>query len=120
MAGAVLSVPSGYRLIWRDADHREHIAHDPYSIRPVVGRGSRFLRAVRTRATAWRAQHERHMAGVLFAVWAPNAERVSVVGFNQYLPAASDGHHNGSGIFRAGSGSGRPVHARSAIDPAPF
>ena len=34
--GSVEDVPDRYRLIWRDAQHREHAAHDPYSFPPQI------------------------------------------------------------------------------------
>jgi len=88
--GDANSVPERYRLIWRDVDHRQHIAYDPYSFPPQIsdfdlhlfGEGKhwhayRFLGA--------RPHEAEGIAGVLFAVWAPNAERVSVVGeFNNW------------------------------------
>ena len=102
--GAAKSVPDRYRLIWRDDNHQEHIHHDPYCFPPqltdfdlhLFGEGKhwhayRFL-GVHT--------HEADgVAGVLFAVWAPNAERVSVTGdFNRW-----DGRVN---LMRVRGGSG--------------
>ncbi len=83
-------VQPGYRLMWKDDQHREHIGHDPYSYPPqlsdydlhLFGEGRhhhsyRFLGA--------RVHEVEGTAGILFAVWAPNAERVSVVGeFNRW------------------------------------
>ena len=88
--GKVDQVPERYRLIWRDGDHHEHISYDPYCFPPqlpdfdlyLFGEGKhwhsyRFLGAHPHEADG--------VAGVLFAVWAPNAERVSVVGsFNRW------------------------------------
>jgi 1,4-alpha-glucan branching enzyme len=88
--GAPDEVPERYRLIWRDDWHCEHISYDPYCFLPQVpdldlhlfGEGKhwhayRFLGAHPYKVDG--------VAGVLFAVWAPNAERVSVVGdFNRW------------------------------------
>ena len=83
-------IPDHYRLIWRDINHREHIAHDPYSFPPQI---SDFDLHLFGEGKHWHAYrflgahpHEADgVAGVLFAVWAPNAERVSVLGdFNRW------------------------------------
>lgn len=88
--GDLDSIPDRYRLIWRDVDHREHISHDPYSFPPQI---SDFDLHLFGEGKHWHAYrflgshvHEvDDIAGVLFAVWAPNAERVSVVGdFNRW------------------------------------
>jgi 1,4-alpha-glucan branching enzyme len=84
------TVPDRYRLIWRDDGHREHIAHDPYSFPPQLQDFDLHLFGEGKHRHAYRFlgahPHEiEGIAGVLFAVWAPNAERVSVVGdFNQW------------------------------------
>ncbi len=84
------TVPDRYRLIWRDSSHLEHIAHDPYSFLPQL---SEYDLHLFNEGKHWHAYrflgahtHEVNgVAGVLFAVWAPNAERVSVVGdFNHW------------------------------------
>jgi 1,4-alpha-glucan branching enzyme len=83
-------VPEHYRLIWRDAEHREHIAHDPYCFPPQVsdydlhlfGQGKHWHAY---RFLGGRCHEVDGVAGALFAVWAPSAERVSVVGdFNRW------------------------------------
>jgi 1,4-alpha-glucan branching enzyme len=87
--GSPGTVPDRYHLTWRDAGH-EHIAHDPYSFPPqlsdfdlhLFGEG-KHRHAYRFLGAHVHAVDE--VPGILFAVWAPNAERVSVVGdFNQW------------------------------------
>jgi 1,4-alpha-glucan branching enzyme len=88
--GEVESVPSRYRLIWRDSEHREHITHDPYSFPPQLSDFDLHLFSEGKHWHAYRILGARThqvdgVAGVLFAVWAPNSERVSVVGdFNRW------------------------------------
>jgi 1,4-alpha-glucan branching enzyme len=88
--GPAKRVPERYRLIWRDAGHHEHITHDPYCFPPQLSDFDLHLFGEGKHWHAYRflGAHRREVegvAGVLFAVWAPNAERVSVVGdFNRW------------------------------------
>lgn len=88
--GPAHAVPDHYRLIWRDRDHREHIAHDPYTYPSQVSDVDLYLFAEGKHRQAYSflgaREHEvAGVAGILFCVWAPNAERVSVVGdFNRW------------------------------------
>jgi 1,4-alpha-glucan branching enzyme len=88
--GAPESMPEHYRLLWRDRERREHIAHDPYSFPPQLPEFDLHLFGEGRHWHAYRLLgahlHEAGgIRGVLFAVWAPNAERVSVVGdFNEW------------------------------------
>ncbi len=84
------TVPDHYHLVWNDVAQHEHIAHDPYSFLPQIPdfdlhlfSEGRHRHAYRMLGAHVHAVDE--VTGVLFAVWAPNAERVSVVGeFNQW------------------------------------
>ncbi|OSM07281.1 1,4-alpha-glucan branching protein GlgB [Magnetofaba australis] len=84
------TIPERYRLIWRDHNNREHIAHDPYSFEPQISDFDLHLFGEGKHHHAFKflgaRDHEAHgVGGVRFAVWAPNAERVSVVGdFNDW------------------------------------
>jgi 1,4-alpha-glucan branching enzyme len=88
--GPARLVPEHYRLVWRDQHRREHIGHDPYSYPPQLSDYDLHLFGEGKHWHAYRflGAHEHAVgtvAGVLFAVWAPNAERVSVVGeFNDW------------------------------------
>ncbi|MDH3526917.1 MAG: 1,4-alpha-glucan branching protein GlgB [Gammaproteobacteria bacterium] len=84
------TVPDRYHLVWSDAAQHEHIVHDPYSFPPQLTdfdlhlfSEGRHRHAYRILGAHVHAVDE--VTGILFAVWAPNAERVSVVGeFNQW------------------------------------
>jgi 1,4-alpha-glucan branching enzyme len=85
--GEVIPVP--YRLRWEDRQGL-HERHDPYVFGPVLGDLEVYLFGEGRLYEAYRhlGAHRRHhegVDGVLFAVWAPNAGRVSVVGdFNDW------------------------------------
>ncbi|GAB1393399.1 1,4-alpha-glucan branching protein GlgB [Rhodocyclaceae bacterium] len=84
------ALPAHYSLIWRDDQKREHVARDPYTFAPQIGDLDLHLFG------EGRHRHAHHIfgahvhetkgvSGIRFAVWAPNAERVSVVGdFNRW------------------------------------
>jgi len=88
--GAADVLPLHYRLAWIDVADREQVTHDPYSFPPQLSlydlhlfNEGRHLHIHRVLGAHLRVVD--HIAGVLFAVWAPNAARVSVVGdFNQW------------------------------------
>ncbi len=84
-------LPRHYRVAWQEgADDRRHEVISPYSFLPQVGDGDLHLFGEGRHHHAYRFLGARlHEAdgipGVLFAVWAPNAQRVSVVGdFNAW------------------------------------
>jgi 1,4-alpha-glucan branching enzyme len=73
------------RIAWTDAHGRQHERADPYSFAPTLSHADLALFASGNHVEAWRmlGAHPASfdgVEGVRFAVWAPNAERVSVVG----------------------------------------
>ena len=103
--GAAAQVPQRYRLIWRDDEHREHIAHDPYCYPPqlsdfdlhLFGEGKHWHAH---RLLGARVHQADGVAGVLFSVWAPSAERVSVVGgFNRWDGRSHPMRVHGNGVW---------------------
>ncbi len=83
--GVAKALPSYYRLTWVDADGREFTVHDPYSFPPQLSLYDLHLFNEGRHLHAYRllGAHPRlidGIAGILFSVWAPNAERVSWVG----------------------------------------
>ncbi|MEW6646850.1 MAG: 1,4-alpha-glucan branching protein GlgB [Pseudomonadota bacterium] len=83
-------VPLRYRLHWRDGSGHSHSLHDPYCFPAQLGDFDLYLFGEGRHHHAYRflGAHPRcidGIDGVQFAVWAPNAERVSVVGdFNRW------------------------------------
>ncbi|HEX3672246.1 MAG TPA: 1,4-alpha-glucan branching protein GlgB [Candidatus Cybelea sp.] len=76
--------PFDYSFVAETARGREEV-EDPYRFGPVLGEVDVYLIAEGTHLRLWNTlgSHARTMegvAGVAFAVWAPNAQRVSVVG----------------------------------------
>ncbi len=84
------AVPAHYNLKWRDESQREYTIRDPYTFPPQLGDLDLYLFAEgrHRHAGNFLGSHLHEVDGihgVLFAVWAPNAERVSVVGdFNNW------------------------------------
>jgi 1,4-alpha-glucan branching enzyme len=84
------SIALPYRIRFESSDGRWHECFDPYSFPPEIDESDLkpFAEGSHARAHRFLGAHERTIAGVRgvrFAVWAPNAERVSVVGtFNHW------------------------------------
>ena len=84
------SEPFAYRLILVDATGAEHEIEDPYRFPPLLTEYDRFLHGEGNFQGSYEklGAHFRTVDGVRgvnFAVWAPNAERVSVIGeFNAW------------------------------------
>ena len=88
--GATAQVSERYQLHWEDRQGHLHSRYDPYAFPPLVGDFDLYLygegkhRRPYNFLGANRATYE-GISGILFAVWAPNAVRVSVVGdFNRW------------------------------------
>ncbi len=88
--GPANRVPEIYKINWTDSAGWQHSRHDPYCFPPQI---SDFDLHLFAEGRHWHIQ--RHLGahvhqigdvkGVLFATWAPNAERVSVIGdFNRW------------------------------------
>ncbi|MEQ1620538.1 MAG: 1,4-alpha-glucan branching protein GlgB [Methylococcales bacterium] len=83
-------LPAHYKLSWLDKDGQTHVAHDPYDFPPqlpafdlhLFGEGKHWHIYQKLGGHLHQVDG---IDGVLFAVWAPNAGRVSVVGtFNRW------------------------------------
>jgi len=89
------AIAAPYRVRWQGFDDAWHEAYDPYSFQPHIDAFdlTRFAHGSHVHAHRFLGAHEltvEGVRGVRFAVWAPNAERVSVVGtFNHW-----DGRHH--------------------------
>jgi 1,4-alpha-glucan branching enzyme len=114
--GEAAQVPERYRIAWEGKSGNRGSAHDPYCFPTQLGDFDLHLFGEGRHWHAYRflGSHLREVegvAGVQFAVWAPNAERVSVVGdFNGW---DGRGHpmrvRGGSGVwelFIPGIGAG--------------
>ncbi|MFQ5659250.1 MAG: 1,4-alpha-glucan branching protein GlgB [Gammaproteobacteria bacterium] len=88
--GPLNSIPDRFRIIWRDEAGHEYDHYEPYCFPPQIsdydlhlfneGKHQQAYRFLGARCTSVES-----IEGVLFAVWAPNAERVSVIGdFNHW------------------------------------
>jgi len=88
--GTAHALPRRYRLRWQAHDGAWQEQHDPYSFPLCVAQADLDAHAAgeHYRAFEFLGAHAVEVDGVpgmLFAVWAPSAERVSVVGhFNQW------------------------------------
>ncbi|MFK7876696.1 MAG: 1,4-alpha-glucan branching protein GlgB [Paracoccaceae bacterium] len=79
-----------YTLTMHYPDGSTHTTHDPFAFDPVISDIDEYLIGEGTHKQLWRAlgahvtKHQ-SVEGVHFAVWAPNAKRVAVVGdFNSW------------------------------------
>jgi 1,4-alpha-glucan branching enzyme len=116
--GPANQVPDRYRLIWKDSHGAEHVAYDPYCFPPQLSDFDLHLFAEGRHWHIYRilGAHKAQVDGVhgvRFAVWAPSAERVSVVGdFNSWDGRCHAMQVRGSSgvweLFMPGLGVGQP------------
>jgi 1,4-alpha-glucan branching enzyme len=83
--GPRAQLPAHYLVHRVDGDGHREIRFDPYSFAPTIGADDLARYAAGTHVDCWRFLGALPLtidgvAGTRFAVWAPNAERVSVVG----------------------------------------
>jgi 1,4-alpha-glucan branching enzyme len=104
--GPADQVPDRYRLIWRDSHGAEHVSYDPYCFPPQLSDYDLHLFGEGKHWHIYKilGAHKQlcdGVNGVRFAVWAPSAERVSVVGdFNDWDGRYHPMHvHGGSGVW---------------------
>jgi 1,4-alpha-glucan branching enzyme len=89
-SGPAADLEELYRLRWQSGDGGWHEHYDPYSFPLTIEQADleRFGAGAHSRAYEFLGARGMSCAGVTgmrFAVWAPNAERVSVIGhFNQW------------------------------------
>ncbi len=90
LEGSAEQIPERYILEWTDKYGHVHRQHDPYTFPAQLPEFDLHLFSEGRHRHAYRffgahAHCVDDVAGVLFALWAPNAKRVSVVGnFNQW------------------------------------
>lgn len=83
-------LPTHYQVQWVDRHNLMHTEYDPYCFAPLLGDMDMHLFAEGQHWNIYQhlGAHARTVGGVegvLFATWAPNAERISVVGdFNDW------------------------------------
>jgi 1,4-alpha-glucan branching enzyme len=88
--GQADALPRYYKVLWTDGDGNEHAGFDAYVFPPVIPDFDLHLFGEGRHWHIYRhlGAHRRELNGVVgvyFATWAPNAERVSVVGdFNRW------------------------------------
>ncbi len=84
------SIPDRFRITWLDIHHQQQTQYEPYCFPPQISDFDLHLFNGGKHQQAYQFLGANHktidaVVGVLFATWAPNAERVSVVGdFNHW------------------------------------
>jgi 1,4-alpha-glucan branching enzyme len=104
--GSNEKLPRNYRFHWIDSDGHNHSAYDPYNFGPQIPDYDLYLFGEGRhwhihRVLGANAHEVDGIQGVLFGVWAPNAERVSIIGdFNNWDGRVhSMRNRGGSGVW---------------------
>jgi 1,4-alpha-glucan branching enzyme len=99
-------LPDAYRLALEYGDGRREVVEDSYRFTPAISELDRYLLGEGTHLRPWKMLgahlcEQAGIAGVRFAVWAPNASRVAVVGdFNGWSELRhAMRFHPGAGIW---------------------
>jgi 1,4-alpha-glucan branching enzyme len=117
--GPAVALPSHYRVTWWDGHGQRHERVDPYCFgEPLVSDHDLYLLNAGRNVALWNSLGARPLvldgvAGTAFAVWAPDAERVSVVGpfcrwDGRCLPMRSRGRSGVWELFVPGVAPGEP------------
>ncbi|VAW98336.1 1,4-alpha-glucan (glycogen) branching enzyme, GH-13-type [hydrothermal vent metagenome] len=88
-------IPQFYQILWHDSLGEIHYAYDPYCFPAQIsdydlhlfseGKHWNIYRILGAHCTTLEIDKNQKISGVRFATWAPNAERVSIIGdFNSW------------------------------------
>ncbi len=90
LTSSAVTIPEQYIIEWLDSDGITHRTYDAYSFHQQTAESALtlFISGTLRNTASYLGAHIitiDHIDGVLFATWAPNAERVSIVGpFNHW------------------------------------
>ena len=85
-----VDIPKHYHLIWKDQHNKQHRLIDPYSFDPQISDYDLYLIRQGKHLKIYQVlganpRNIDGIDGIFFGVWAPNAQRISVVGdFNNW------------------------------------
>lgn len=103
--GKSSEVPKYYRLAWDNTDGQRYVRYDPYCFPSQLSDYDLHLFSEGKHWHAYRMLGAHsvsidHISGMRFAVWAPNAERVSLVGdFNRWDGRCNPMRSHANGVW---------------------